>query len=307
MDIRQLANFVRIVDVGSLTRAATVIGVAQPALTFQIAKLEKELGCQLLIRSTRGVHPTEAGALLYREAQAIMCGINQIPERIRQATSNPTGDVTIGFPNSLAPYFSTPVVAAVQKQFPRIKLHIFEGESTLQREHILKNRVELAIICEHTPTSELYHRFMFRQRLALLCDRRSAKDDGKPIDLAEAATHIVGLPNAGNPVRIAFDEAIRRLGLSVDVRLEFNTIRTLTDAVERGFGASINLWLPDTVTPSSGVVFRPIVNPELWIQVSLCRSKVNQPSPAARLVEEIMAEVTTSRIKQKNWFGAMLQ
>ena len=307
MDIRQLANFVQIIDVGSLTRAATVIGVAQPALTFQIAKLEKELGCQLLIRSTRGVHPTEAGMLLYREAQAILRKVQQIPQLLHRPATDPTGDVTIGFPNSLAPFLSTSVLAVVQTRFPRIRLHIFEGESTLQREQILKNRVELALICEHEPNADIFHRPLFRQRLALLCDSRSAEHDGKPIDLAEAAAHIVGLPSAGNPVRLAFDEAIRGLGLSVDVRLEFNTIRTLTDAVERGFGASINLWMPNEGNGWANVVFRPIVNPELWLHVSLCRSKVNQPTPAAMLVEDIMAEVTTARVNQPDWVGSISQ
>jgi LysR family nitrogen assimilation transcriptional regulator len=273
-------------------------------LTFQIARLEEELGCTLLIRSTRGVAPTETGRILYREARTILRHLEQIPQAIRNATTDPSGDVTIGFPNSLAPFFSTSVLAAVQERFPRIKLHIFEGESIFQREQIVKNRIELALICEHVPTFELHHRPLFKQRLAMLCDGRNAGEAGKPIDLAEAASRIVGLPTAGNPVRIAFDEAIRRLGITVDARLEFNGMRTLTDAVERGLGASINLWIPQDVNEASNIVFRPIVNPDLWISISLCRSKSVQPSPVAMLVEEIMAEVALERINRSDWKGA---
>jgi LysR family nitrogen assimilation transcriptional regulator len=309
VDFRQLANFVQIVDAGSLTRAANIIGVAQPALTFQIARLEEELQCQLLIRSTRGVHPTEAGMIFYREAHTIVRQLQKIPHTLRAALGDPAGEVTIGFPNSLAPFFSTAVVATVQKRYPRVKLNIFEGESVVQREQIVKNRVELALICEHVPNAELHHRPLFKQRLAMLCDGRNEKDKaGKPIDLAEAASRIVGLPTAGNPVRIAFDEATRRLGIRVDARLEFNAMRTLSDAVERGLGASINLWIPmQQSNDRPGVVFRPIVNPDIWLEISLCRSKVNQPSPPALMVEEIMAQVALERISRSDWVGAKSQ
>lgn len=306
MDFRQLANFVQIVDAGSLTRAANVIGIAQPALTFQIARLEEELGCQLLIRSTRGVQPTEAGTILYREAQSIVRQMQKIPQTLRNTLTDPAGEVTIGFPNSLAPFFASPVVAAVQKRCPRVKLHIFEGESVVQHEHIVKNRVELAFICEHSPTPELHHRPLFKQRVAMLCDGRNDSDKAdKPIDLAEAASRIVGLPSVGNPVRLAFDAAVQRLGLKVEARLEFNAMRTLTDAVERGLGASINLWIPmHNNRDRSGVVCRPITNPDIWLDISLCRSKVNQPSPPAIMVEEIMAKVALDRVSRADWPGA---
>jgi LysR family nitrogen assimilation transcriptional regulator len=307
VDFRQLANFVQIVDAGSLTRAAAVIGVAQPALTFQIARLEEELGCKLLIRSTRGVHPTDTGSILYREARTVVRQLQQIPQIIRGATTDPAGDVTIGFPNSLAPFFSSNVVAKVQQKFPRIKLHIFEGESLLQREQVMKNRVDIALICEHSPTNDLYHRPLFKLRLAMLCDHQNAAEADEPINLAEAASRIVGLPSAGNPMRVVFDEAIQRLGLVVEARLEFNAMRTLTDAVERGLGASINLWIPQDANERSKIIFRPITNPDLWVNISLCRSKMVQLSPAALLVEQIMADVTLERIGHPDWPGAISQ
>lgn len=309
MDFRQLSNFVQIVDTGSLTRAASTIGVAQPALTFQIARLEEELDCQLLIRSTRGVRPTEAGMILYREAQTIVRQVRQIPQLLRFLATDPAGEVTIGFPNSLAPIFSTAVVAAVQERFPRVKLHVYEAESVVQREQIMKNRVELALVCEHVPTSDLHHRPLFKQRLAFLCDGQGATDRaGVSIELAEAASRIVALPNAGNPVRTAFDEAVRRLGLSVKARMEFNGLRTLVSAVKHGLGASINLWIPMLETNDGhALVSRPITNPDLWVDVSLCRSKLHQPSPVAMLVEEIMVHVVSERVSRVDWPGAVLQ
>lgn len=72
MNFRRLKYFVKIVDIGSLTQAAEVLHIAQPALSQQVATLEGELDQQLLIRTKRGVTPTEAGKVLYAHARTIL-------------------------------------------------------------------------------------------------------------------------------------------------------------------------------------------------------------------------------------------
>ena len=72
MNFRRLKYFVKIVDIGSLTQAAEVLHIAQPALSQQVATLEGELNQQLLIRTKRGVTPTDAGKILYTHARAIL-------------------------------------------------------------------------------------------------------------------------------------------------------------------------------------------------------------------------------------------
>ncbi|KAA6001997.1 LysR family transcriptional regulator [Pantoea sp. M_5] len=72
MNLRRLKYFVKIVDIGSLTQAAEVLHIAQPALSQQVATLENELDQQLLIRTKRGVTPTEAGKILYGHARTIL-------------------------------------------------------------------------------------------------------------------------------------------------------------------------------------------------------------------------------------------
>ena len=72
MNLRRLKYFVKIVDIGSLTQAAEVLHIAQPALSQQVATLEGELDQQLLIRTKRGVTPTE-GARSFTPTLALSC------------------------------------------------------------------------------------------------------------------------------------------------------------------------------------------------------------------------------------------
>ena len=81
MQFRQLRYFVKIVEAGSFSRAAATIHVAQPALSQQIAELEERLGLKLLQRSARGVTPTAAGEVLFREASSILHQLDQLPGR----------------------------------------------------------------------------------------------------------------------------------------------------------------------------------------------------------------------------------
>jgi LysR family transcriptional regulator, nitrogen assimilation regulatory protein len=96
----------KIVDAGSFSRAASVVHVAQPALSQQIAELEERLGVMLLQRSARGVRPTAAGEILYKEASAILHQLDQLPSAIRPSSGEPEGTVSLGFVSSLAAKWS---------------------------------------------------------------------------------------------------------------------------------------------------------------------------------------------------------
>src|ERR1700759_4808119 len=89
MQFRQLRYFVRIVEAGSFSRAASVVHVAQPALSQQVAELEERLGVALLSRSARGVRPTAAGEILYKEAAGILHQLDQLPGVFRSSTGEP--------------------------------------------------------------------------------------------------------------------------------------------------------------------------------------------------------------------------
>src|ERR1700735_267845 len=101
MQFAQLRYFVKIVDAGSFSRAASVVHVAQPALSQQVAELEERLGVMLLQRSARGVRPTAAGEILYNEASAILHQLDQLPNAIGPSSGEAEGNVSLGFISSL--------------------------------------------------------------------------------------------------------------------------------------------------------------------------------------------------------------
>jgi len=96
MDVRQLRYFVEVVEAKSFTRAAERVHVAQPALGFQVRKLEDELGVTLLHRHSRGVDPTEAGRALLRHAHAVLRQIELARQELMDLSGPPRGAIALG-------------------------------------------------------------------------------------------------------------------------------------------------------------------------------------------------------------------
>src|SRR5487761_1811693 len=103
MDLRQLRYFVGIVRAGSLSRAADQLHVAQSAVSHHLARLESELGKQLVTRGPKGILLTDAGDVLYRHAESVLRHVDSARQDTMRVLNVPSGRVSVGFPGVLAP------------------------------------------------------------------------------------------------------------------------------------------------------------------------------------------------------------
>ena len=94
MDLRRLQFLVRVIDTGSITRAAAALRIAQPALSQHMQTLERSAGAKLLIRHQDGVTPTEAGLIAYRNAKLLTRQLERARMEVRTLAAVPTGRVT---------------------------------------------------------------------------------------------------------------------------------------------------------------------------------------------------------------------
>ena len=147
MDTRRLHAIVKIVDIGSLTRAAAILHIAQPALSQQIVALETHFGKQLLVRSKRGVVPTDAGRALYRHAQVMLRQLEQAKTDIESAGTTIAGRVSVGLaPLSTATTLALPLLQAVRERYPGIVLQINENIGGVISEQIMTGKMDIAFI-----------------------------------------------------------------------------------------------------------------------------------------------------------------
>jgi len=152
MDTRRLYSFVRVVDAGSITRAADLLHIAQPALSQQMTALESLFGQQLLSRSKQGVEPTEAGRVLYRHARVILRQLEQAQADVEIVGRELAGGVSVG----LAPYstinaLALPLLSAVRARYPRVLLHINENFGGVLSEALMTGRMDMALLYDSGP------------------------------------------------------------------------------------------------------------------------------------------------------------
>jgi LysR family nitrogen assimilation transcriptional regulator len=121
MNLRHLAYFVRIADLGSFTKAAQHVRVAQPALTRHIHQLEAKFGIELFFRSSRGVVLTEAGKHLYDNATRILHDIERTSDEMRSFAGIPSGKTVLGVTPSLCPVVVPTLLSRHRRKLPGVE------------------------------------------------------------------------------------------------------------------------------------------------------------------------------------------
>src|SRR5690606_13061716 len=149
MNLRQLEYFVQVAELGSFSRAARLLGLAQPALSRQVRALETDLRETLLLRNGRGVELTDAGRRLFDHAVAILQHVAHARDDMGAQRDEPVGRIVVGLPPSLGRQLTLPLIDAFRSELPRARLAIVEGLTAHIAEWIATGRVDLALL--HNP------------------------------------------------------------------------------------------------------------------------------------------------------------
>lgn len=234
MDSRRLRYFVQIVDSGSITRAAAATGVAQPALSQQLAVLENELKVKLLERSVSGVTPTRAGSILYARAQTILRQFDELRDAVHREVQPLSGAVTLGMSPTMVPRFALPLIEKVCTQHPEMHLQIREEGSAVLNDLLARGRIELSISPNRPDGEALVGEEILSEQLILMYPSSwTIADDASLADLA-ALPWIV--PRQPNSIRTIVDAVFAASSLAPRVVVELDSLQNVMETVRRGLG-----------------------------------------------------------------------
>ena len=170
MDLKQLEYFVRVAELGSFTRAAIELDVAQPALSRQVRLLEVELRQTLLVRNGRGAVPTEAGKLLLDHGRGILHQVERAREDLGRLRGGLAGRVAVGLPTSVARVLTVPLTRAFREALPEARLSISEGLSGSLQEGLASGRLDIVVLYNAQPSRELDITPLLEEPLLLVRD-----------------------------------------------------------------------------------------------------------------------------------------
>lgn len=310
MELRQLRYFVAIVDHGSLSRAARVLHIAQPALTQQIKQLEDELDAQLLHRSAQGVMATDAGKTFYEHAQAILKQVGDAKSAVGQSTHNPTGTVALGIPQSASGVLALPLLTAIRAKYPEISLQLTEELTGNLIEQLKTGRINLAVLFDDGQLTSFAARPLVEEEMMFITRRDSQyaparRSAASSITLRRAVKAPLILPGWLHGVRPRIENIVRAAGLSLDNVIEINSVTILKSAILADIGATI---LP--VAPLQAEIERGDMRAHKISDVAisrtlvLCASKNIPLTNAAAAVERLVLEVVDELCRSGQWRNA---
>lgn len=310
MEIRQLKYFVRIVELGSVSRAAADLFIAQPALSHQMANLEDELKVKLLSRSVRGVSATEAGEVFYRHARAMLRQMDRMRTDVQHAGDYPQGLVSVGLPSSAATLLAPSLIAEAAARYPDIQLQITESLSGHLEELVVNGRIEMSLLFEplapdtgtarQKVSSHLDVRPLLIEDLFLISAQGVGVGD--EVSLAQAAPCALALPGRSNVTRQIIDAAFQAAGHEMRVLAELDSLATIRAVVASGVGATIGSAAMPGGT--AGLRVQRITEPALQRRLSLCTFDIVPLSSAAHRIVELITEVTQRLVEAGQWPGA---
>ena len=308
MELRQLRYFVAIVDHGSLSRAAVVLHVAQPALTQQLRQLEEDLGAQLLHRSAQGVLCTDAGKVFYEHAQAILKQVGDARSAVTQSTTRPSGSVTLGLPHSISGALALPLLMAARQHYPEITLQLTEELSGNLAEQLRSGRINLAVLFDDGQLAPFASTALVEEALMFIARTGSPHAPaGKRVSLERALASTLILPALQQGVRPRIEQVARSAGFTLANVIEINSIAILKSALLADMGATILPLAPLLDEVKAGALQAlPLHSPAISRTVTLCASKNIPLTNAATAVSRLVHQVTRELCEQGTWIGAKL-
>jgi LysR family nitrogen assimilation transcriptional regulator len=292
VDTRRLHAFMKIVDAGSITRAADILHIAQPALSQQVSALEAQFKQQLLVRSKRGVVPTEAGAALYRHAQRILRQLELAEADVAVSAQFPSGRVAVGIaPLSAGSMLGFPLLTEVRQTYPEILLHLNENHGGILSEAIMTGRMDMALLYGAGPIRGVAFEPVLDEPLVLVGPATPDQPDDA-IAVADLGAVPLLLPSRPHSLRRAVDAALVTVSRGALVIGEVESTRTLARAVHTGLGSTV---LPRSVARTlpepHRFALRQLVEPEVRLTMSICTSDQQPLSEPATIVHDIFTRI----------------
>jgi LysR family tcuABC transcriptional regulator len=310
MDMRQLKYFVQIVESGSLAKASRQLFIAQPALSQQMARLEDEVGKSLLVRSSRGVAPTENGEALYHHAKFMLRQMDQAVAVARQETAAVSGRVALGLAPTTVCRLGLPLTLHLRAKYPGLRLNVVEGLSG-HLEHMTRNgQLDLAVLFSQTAASDLSVEPLLDEELFVILPATSplVARDRVSLPLREVAELPLILPSPGHGLRRRIALEFERISLPLDAVAEIDSLPLLMSCVAQGMGATIK---PMAAIHALGDT------PQRWRCLRIADAAMTRPnylyalppqklSPCAAVVRDELRRVVRQLVETGAWQGVTL-
>jgi LysR family nitrogen assimilation transcriptional regulator len=298
MELKQLNYFLCLAREGNMTRAARQLNIVQPALSMQIAKLEKDLGKQLFDRAAHGVSLTSAGETLVRLAETITKEVDRAKDEMARTDGMISGRVSIGMITSAAQSTLAASSAKIAARYPGIRLLICEGYTDTLIDWVVSGELDVAIINMPQRKIPLMAHHILDEEM--MVGRRSGNETqcSKTISFKRLESLDLVIPSRRHGLRMILDNAAATAGFILKPRLEIDTLSAVCEIVASTEMVTVLPGIALTSFLSAGRIRAQIVSrPAISRTVGWVTNPRRVISGAASAVMEIISADLTHAAK----------
>ena len=307
MDLRQLNTFLQVAELGSLSRAADRLRIAQPALSRQIRLLEEELRVPLFTRHGRGMVPTAAGERLRTRAAAILRDVEDTRAGLLEEAGAVRGRVIFGLPPTVGAVVANRLVERFLTAHPEVKLRVVQAFSGYLLEWLQGGEVDVAVVYSGARAAGVRASPLLVETLCFVTAGGHPVPAHHAVSFAAVAAHRLILPGPQHGLRLLVEAEAERRGLVLDVAVEADDLPVLKGLVLRGLGATI---LPRAAVHEDVVAgalrAAPIIDPHLSRKLVVAEPLGRQPTNAVRRFAEMLREEVAAMVEAGVWEGQLL-
>lgn len=301
MDLQHLRNFLVVVEQGSISDAATLLRITQPALSRQVQALEGQVGAALLDRTRRGVVPTPAGAALAFEARRILASVREAQDAVDMASGRRGGRLAIGASPSLARQVMPGLALLARDSLPGVQLSFIEGQVDELREMLLDGRVDMALADYRTPLARLTARPLFAEPIVAVGPPGTFAPGGQ-IGMKAFLLHDCVLAASSGRLRLLYEKLAARAGVREKHFVEVDSLSGLIEMVAAGVGVALlpySLIEPEVARGRmSFAQFSPM---PLKRSVARLRSEAKTATPVSEAMDAIIDRLVAQHAARLLW------
>ncbi len=307
MDTHRLRYFLRIADEGSITRAASVLGIAQPALSRQLQLLEEDLGVALFRRTRRGVELTEAGERLRASTAGPLRQLELAVQYAGSPVARLNRNVLLGLLETSVDVLAAPLIGSLTTVFPNATFSVTVGSTDQLVEAMLKGAADVALI-NPGPDERVFYREMLAEDLVLVGGPETDLDPSGAVKFTELVALPLVIPRSATGIGTLLQNAALRTKVNVGYRTTTDSVPVAKSLIAAGLVYGI---LPLSAcrreVEAARLRFAPICEPALTQRLGLAAtSQLDLPREFAVKVGNTIREEVAALVKSGRWSAEFL-
>jgi DNA-binding transcriptional LysR family regulator len=239
MDLKQLQLLKDVVEAGSLSKVCAARGMAQSALSKQIAALEQDFGARLFYRTGRGVVLTEFGQAIMPRVHTLLADNELLMAEVRARAGVPSGPVRLAYQASITQFVAGSLFQRVRRDFPQIELRLMEGFAGHIEELLAHGRADVGVFSRYGDHRLRTDEALSTSELFLVGPPGHTWVGAEVFPFRELGKVPLVLPGMPDGLRLMLAQAARQSGVELDMAIEVDSLAAMKEIVAGGGGYTI--------------------------------------------------------------------